>query len=240
FGLSDHLASDDYTPEHALELVERVRANFHLDRFHVAGHSLGGFFAWYYAAHHPDRVDRLVLIDPIGYPQTMPAAASALAYPLLGEIVCLGAPRFLIERLLQTAYGDPRCVDAALIERSCALLSQRRNRVALIRTLRRLREYRNNFELCRSIALVRAPTLLLWGGRDRWVPPSLLQHWRRDLPAAQVKIYPALGHLPMEELPERTARDVHAFLSEAAQPALSEETSPENVRRERIAHARGA
>jgi hypothetical protein len=53
----------------------------------------------------------------------------------------------------------------------------------------------------------------MWGDRDRWVPPSLIEAWRRDLPRAAVKIYPGVGHIPMEEIPELTAWDAHEFLT---------------------------
>jgi pimeloyl-ACP methyl ester carboxylesterase len=61
---------------------------------------------------------------------------------------------------------------------------------------------------------VQAPTLLMWGGKDRWVPPKLIERWRADLRDLRVKLYPELGHIPMEERPELTAADAHAFLQD--------------------------
>ncbi len=240
FGLSDQLGSDDYTPEHVLELVEQVRANFHLERFHLAGHSLGGFLSWYYAAHHPDRVERLILLEPIGYPQKLPPFASLLSQPGIGELVRAGAPRFLVARLLRAAYGDPRLVTDELVDRYHALLSRRRHRVALVRTFRRLRAYHDDAALCRQIPLVRAPTLLLWGQLDRWVPAALLASWRRDLPTAEVRVYPGVGHLPMEELPGQTARDAHEFLSPSERRAFTDAPIAADTPPVRLAHARGA
>jgi pimeloyl-ACP methyl ester carboxylesterase len=213
FGLSDHLASDDYTPEHAIELVEQVRGRLHLDRFFLAGNSLGGFFSWYYAAHHPEHVEKLILIDPIGYPQKLPSIISLLSLPVLGELAGYLSPRFLVDRSVRLAYGDPNLISEALIDRYYALLLHGKNRSAMVRTFRQLRGHRNDPTVCRDIQRVRAQTLLMWGECDRWVPPSLIEAWRRDLPKAQVKIYPGVGHLPMEELPELTAWDAHEFLS---------------------------
>lgn len=212
FGLSERLPSDDYTPEHAVELLEQVLAQLHVERCHLAGNSLGAFFAWYYAAHHPLRVERLILIDPIGYPQTLPPLASLLALPVVGELA-LSAPRALVARQLQHLYGDPTRLSDEVVTRYHALLARGKNRGAMVRTFRRLRAYKNDRELSREIPLVRAPTLLMWGGRDPWVPATLLSTWRRDLPAAEVKLYPDAGHMPMEELPEQTARDADAFLA---------------------------
>ncbi len=43
---------------------------------HLVGSSLGGCLSWYYAATHPEHVDRLILIDPLCYPQRMPLPSS--------------------------------------------------------------------------------------------------------------------------------------------------------------------
>ena len=87
FGLSDHLADPEhYSPEHSMALFDKLRAALGLERFHIAGNSLGGFMAWYYAVHHPDRVDKLILIDPIAYPQPLPPIMQFVALPGIGEI----------------------------------------------------------------------------------------------------------------------------------------------------------
>jgi pimeloyl-ACP methyl ester carboxylesterase len=52
------------------------------------------------------------------------------------------------------------------------------------------------------------PTLLLWGSEDRIVPPGQAEHWQRLLPHAQLKMFPAAGHLVLDEAPQ--ARDAVA------------------------------
>jgi pimeloyl-ACP methyl ester carboxylesterase len=53
----------------------------------------------------------------------------------------------------------------------------------------------------------------MWGSADRWVPATLVDQWRAHLPHLELRLYPGLGHTPMEESPFETARDAHAFLS---------------------------
>lgn len=213
FGLSGHLPSDDYTPEHAIELLDQILAHMHVEEVALAGNSLGGFLAWYYAAHRPERVSRLILVNPIGYPQSLPSWVALASLPWVGDAARLFAPRLVVERCLREVYGDPSRVTAALVDRYHALLSRPSNRAALVKTCRRLRVYRADFELARQISRVRAPTLLMWGVRDRWVPASLVPAWRRDLTNLAVLLYPDAGHMPMEELPEQTAEDAHTFLA---------------------------
>lgn len=241
-GLSEHLASDDYTPEHAVELIEQVRRQLHLERFYLAGNSLGGFFGWYYAAHHPEAVEKLILIDPIGYPQKLPPLVSFVSLPLVGELCRWVSPRFVVDRNVRTAYGDPSLVSADVVDRYHQLLLRGKNRLAMVQTFRQLRVHKDDREVCRHIQRVRAPTLLMWGERDRWVPLSLIEAWRRDLPRSQVKVYPGVGHIPMEEIPELTAWDAHEFLS-AGSELSSDPASPASERSPSVApfvYARGA
>ena len=72
FGLTGPMASGDYTPEYAVEFFEKVRTLLGEERFHLVGNSLGGFLSWYYAACYPQHVERLILIDPLCYPQRLP------------------------------------------------------------------------------------------------------------------------------------------------------------------------
>jgi pimeloyl-ACP methyl ester carboxylesterase len=56
------------------------------------------------------------------------------------------------------------------------------------------------------------PTLILWGGADRWVPVADAFRFQNDIKGAQLEIFEKLGHNPMEEDPKATAAAVAAFL----------------------------
>ncbi len=198
FGSSACLASDDYSPEYALELIDQVCSHLHLEQLSIAGNSLGGFFAWYYAAHRPERVEKLVLLDPVGYPQKLPPLVSLMSLPLVGGLAGYLSPDKLLERVLHA-----------------------RTPGAMVQVSRQLASF--DGDLARHIPRVRCPTLLMWGQEDRWTPVELLDAWRRDLPCAQVKVYPGVGHVPMEEIPELTALDAHAFLSGGARASWDDE-----------------
>ncbi len=69
------------------------------------------------------------------------------------------------------------------------------------------------------------PTLILWGGRDRWVPVADAFRFQTDIKGAQLEVFEALGHNPMEEDPKRTAAAVAAFLQPIG-PALPPPPEP--------------
>ena len=43
------------------------------------------------------------------------------------------------------------------------------------------------------------PTLIIWGGKDRWVPTADAFRFQNDIKGAELEIFEALGHNPMEE-----------------------------------------
>jgi pimeloyl-ACP methyl ester carboxylesterase len=220
FGLTGPMASENYTPEYAMEFFEMFRAalagthpDLNLEKFHLAGNSLGGFIAWYYAANYPQHVDKLILIDPIAYPQELPFIINFASKPFWGWVASRDAPRFIIKRNVRKVYGRPHRVTDETIDRYHELLLREGNRKSMVEYFRTLKKYSTNEEICKRIADVRAPTLLMWGQDDRWVPVELVDRWRQDLRNVEVKIYETAGHIPMEEIPDETVVDAYAFLS---------------------------
>jgi pimeloyl-ACP methyl ester carboxylesterase len=54
--------------------------------------------------------------------------------------------------------------------------------------------------------------LLLWGEPDRWIPHSFGERLKAGIAGAELVTWPDAGHVPMEELPDATAREVDRFL----------------------------
>ena len=68
-GLTGAWPRDEYTVEAYADFIEVLVDALNLDRFVLAGHSLGGAVAWTFAATRPDRVSQLILVDSAGYPR---------------------------------------------------------------------------------------------------------------------------------------------------------------------------
>ena len=66
-----------------------------------------------------------------------------------------------------------------------------------------------------GITEISVPTLVMWGEKDTITPFELIENWQRDLPDATYITYPELGHVPMEEAPVQTARDLRDYLGQA-------------------------
>lgn len=191
-------------------VVDRLVRRLELESFSLAGNSMGGAVAWNYAVMHPGKVEKLILIASRGYPseEPMPAIFKAYATPVIGQLMTRVTPRAAIAASLRKVYGDPDKVDDDLITQYHDLTLRAGNREA---TRQRLSAPSND-RLLPRIGTITAPTLILWGSEDRWILPKYASHFARDIENSTLRLYEGLGHAPMEEDPERTARDARAFL----------------------------
>ena len=177
----------------------------------VAGNSLGGEIAWQMAAQAPARVAGLVLVDAAGYrfeSDSIPLGWQIARLPVIGHITEHLLPRALITQGLQLVMGDPAHVTEAMVDRYYELTLREGNRAALIE---RARSWTPDEGVTR-IQGVSAPTLVLWGAKDRLIPLAVAQRFANDIPGSRVVSFPALGHVPQEEDPAATLAAVRPFL----------------------------
>ena len=224
FGLTGPFAGDYptrwagqplYTADHYARFVLDLLDRLAVQRFVVAGNSLGGDVAWHIAAAAPDRVAQLVLVDAAGYrftPDDIPLGWRIARLPVLGRVTEHFLPRPFVLQGLRAVYGNPAKIDEALIDRYYELTLRAGNRAALVQ---RLQAWSPD-EGVEKVVGVSAPTLILWGGRDRLIPPALAQRFEADIPGSQRVVFDDLGHVPHEEDPLRTVAAVKAFLGLAA------------------------
>lgn len=189
--------------------LERFVDALHLDRFALAGNSLGGGVAWTFAARHPERVGKLILVDALAFPQPTPLSLPQRIadMPVVGDLLLYVAPRDQIAAVLRSAYGDPSKVTDALIDRYRDLLRYDGNREAMLMRLR----HPDKFDTA-PLKTLSMPVLILWGGKDSWTEPSTAFRLQQEIPNAQLQIFSEAGHLPMEEIPDQSAAAAGKFL----------------------------
>lgn len=191
-------------------VVDDLTRRLGLSRFTLGGNSMGGEVAWTYALDHPDRVERLVLVDAAGWPT--PGRGGGMIFKFLGNPVGRRVLkdieiRPLMTQALRSAYVDPKLVTPALVERYVdlargpghrdILLGQRPRRVAT----------------APDLARIHVPTLVMFGQDDRLIPAADGEKFHKAIPGATLILYPGVGHLPMEQIPRRSADDLKAWLA---------------------------
>ena len=202
---------DDYRADNLARFTLDLLDALHVQRFTIGGNSLGGEVAWRVAAMAPSRVDRLILVDATGYafvPEHVPVGFQLARVPGLNRISEFLTPRSVVEDSLRDVYGDPSRVTGALVDRYFEMMMREGNRRAL-----NLRMSVIASDLAPDrIKTLKLPTLILWGGKDRLVPPVNAERFHADIAGSQLVVFPALGHVPHEEDAQQSVAPVRAFL----------------------------
>lgn len=200
----------DCTSSSVAKFVWNVLDKLGIEKLSIAGSSWGGLIALRMTEAAPDRVNALVLLDSSGLPSP-PSSVNRLARYAVGRLLLtdfLGD--YIVRRSLGEAFYDRTKVTDDLV-----------NQVV---TLNRTAGNRQGQLLCRASLLaetqtprptwagLKQPTLIIWGQDDPWIPVANAQAIARLLANARVQEYSHVGHLPMEERPDRVAADIVDFL----------------------------
>jgi pimeloyl-ACP methyl ester carboxylesterase len=211
FGLTGRAPDRDYRVTRYARVVTSLMDQLGIARADLAGNSLGGRVAAVVALDHPDRVRKLVLVDAAGLSGQRPPSIFRLARtPIVNRLLTVVTPRFLVKNNVLEVYGDPSRVDDVLIDRYERLLRAEGNRNALLDRLNGPPDP----DLDDRLKEIRAPVLLLWGERDRWIPVSFGERFRDGIAGSRLVVIRGAGHVPMEESPDETVGDAERFLTE--------------------------
>jgi pimeloyl-ACP methyl ester carboxylesterase len=165
-------------------LLVRWMDQLDLERASLVGHSMGGLIVAELAADAPERVDRLVLVDPAALPLDTRLLTHALS--LLHELRTI-SPSFLPVLIADALRAGPltlwRAANALMLA-----------------------------DLRPKLAHIRAPTLAIWGEHDALVPIAFAQQLAKYLPYEELVVIKGAGHVPMWDRPQAFNRVLTEFL----------------------------
>lgn len=215
-GLTGPDPKRDYSTAHYVAVVDAVARALQLQRFALAGNSMGGGVAWRYAAAHPDTVSALILVDASGAPykggDKIPLGFRLARLPVVQDVVGGLLPRSLVASSLRGVVSNQAIVTPAMIDRYWELLRYPGERSATIDRL----SLPYPQPAPDALQRLTMPTLILWGREDRVIPVASTAWFQHGIPQSRTIVYDHVGHLPMEEVPDRSAAEVAAFLTATA------------------------
>lgn len=207
-GLSEPDAMGRYDDRRSFEVLTALMDQLGIRQASLIGNSIGGRIAWGFAAEHPDRVSKLVLVSPDGFASAGFSYGVAPKVPKTLEAMQYVLPRFMLKMNLAPAYGDPKALTEGMVDRYYDLMLAPGSRAALIDRMRQ-----TVLESPEGIlGRIKAPVLLVWGEKDGAIPVSNAADYQRLLPRSELVTFPGIGHLPQEEAPQATLPAVRAFL----------------------------
>lgn len=206
-GASSKRAEETYDVPY---LVARLAAGFDamgLERFHIAGNSLGGMVALLYAHEHPDRVVTLGLFDAAGVDPPRESEFERLL--AAGDNPLIVDDRADFDRLMALIFEEPPPMPwpvGAVLARRFAERADFHQKIWTDIWERRR-------EITGLLPQVRTPVFVLWGAQDRILDRSSVEVFIEGLPDAEAHVLERTGHSPMIERPARTAALYRDFVA---------------------------
>lgn len=206
-GFGDSQApADGYTMDRLAADVMAVADVMGVDRFVLAGHSMGGYVAFRVAARGPDRLAALVLVDSRA--EADDEAGRRRREEAITRIVGGGRENFLDDFIPNLVAPDTRRRSPRLLDELRAMAQGVPDRV-LAGCLAGMRDRPDSRELLPTLTV---PVLVMVGEDVAITPPASAQAMADAVGRAQLAIIPGAGHTPPMERPVAAAEVMVAFL----------------------------
>ncbi len=206
----------DYALTDQAQFLHGLMAALNLDTATLIGNSMGGGVALEFTRLYPDRVDRLVLVDSMGFGSEISLGIRLIILPAIVNL--LRPSRWMIPAMLRANFYDGNSLPPEWIEfRYPVFAIPGRNHVIL-------KLGQSNFNLAGVLPEVYQPilaslpninqkTLIIWGDCDRIIPVKHAYIAAERLPNSQLHIFSNCGHHPYLEYPAKFDRLVLDFLA---------------------------
>ncbi|HEX8174837.1 MAG TPA: alpha/beta hydrolase [Pyrinomonadaceae bacterium] len=175
-----------------VDFLDRLYSELKIERATLVGNSMGGWIAALYTIAHPERVERLVLVDAAGFapPKDFDAKQLAALNPSTREgIRALSALVFYNKQL----YLSDAAIDFSLTQRMGA--GDGYTIQSLIESIARREDMLDG-----RLTSIKQPTLIIWGRQDGLTPlRELGERFKREIAGSELIVFEECGHVPMVE-----------------------------------------
>jgi len=203
FGESSHPLDADYRYAAQAERLHAFVQALGITRVHLGGNSMGGGIAMSYAAQHPQEVQSLWLIDAAGLPDAPTAELRRLVEAGTNPLMVRTEDDF--PRLVAFTMSDPPWIP------DFAMDVMARERIANQALEDKVFRQIATDSVEAAITGLATPTLITWGGEDRGLDVRTAAVLHAKLPNSRVEVMPGIGHVPMLERPEESAKSYLRF-----------------------------
>jgi pimeloyl-ACP methyl ester carboxylesterase len=188
-----------------------------IEKATLIGNSMGGGVALEFTKLYPDRVDKLVLVDSMGFGKEISLGIRLITLPAVVSLLRPG--RWMIPAMLRSNFYDGKQLPPEWIEFRYPIFAIPERNLVILRI------GQSNFNLAGvlpqvyqpildSLPNISQPTLIIWGEDDRIIPAKHAYIAAAGIPNSQLQIFPNCGHHPYLEYPAKFDRLVLDFMAE--------------------------
>jgi len=190
-----------------LELLSALKIKEPVD---LVGSTMGGAIAVIIAANNPEKVNKIVLINPAGYPANFPLAGRIVRLPVVGDYLTYAFGNILIRNSLKDYFYK--------LDRFPQFLEKYNEQTKYIGFKRAILSTLRNFDLddqkasYETVGKQKRQVMLIWGMQDKIYPIGNSEKVRAAIPGTEFHTLNGTGHIPNYEAPERVNSFIVEFL----------------------------
>jgi len=210
FGLTGPNKTNDYSSKMYVDFFDRFLHQIGIDTFAMAGNSLGGEIAWKYALAHPEKVTKLILVDPAGFYSTE-KGNGAIIFKLVkikwfANLMSKVDTKIIVNQTVKDVYFDDTKITDKQVQLYYDMSMREGNRESFSQRVQQVDK-----EPILDVTAIKTPTLIQWGKQDILIDISLANHFTK-IKDSKFIVYDNCGHSPQEEIPAKSVIDVLNFL----------------------------
>jgi pimeloyl-ACP methyl ester carboxylesterase len=214
WGYSERLKELNYSYELYGKQIVGFMDALKIPKASLVGQSMGGGISVYVAAHFPDRVDKLILVDPAVIPYPMTTTGRVYQLPYVGEFLNAIPGNGLIKKNIQTVwFYDPKKVTDDYVEEVARPMTIKGSLDGMMFILRNVLKEPYVEAEAQKLAQLNKPILIIHGREDKAIPLDRSQKVNALWKGSQLVIFEKAGHTPQEEYPEKFNPLAVEFLS---------------------------
>lgn len=216
FGNSDKARDLDHSHRARAEHLKALLDALNIPKAHLVTHDVGGVAGLLFAVEHPERVDRLVLLNTTVYKRDYrPPLPQMLQFvPVLRDVSRPLFQKPAFEFFFKEGLARPERVPRDVLENHWRLVSSRDGVRSVFDTWSQIPEGGASIEKIRAeMPRFQGKVLVLFGAEDPYLPPPNAERLAKAFPHAELQLLAGAGHFVMEDAPEEVAERVDAFLT---------------------------
>ncbi len=215
FALTGPNKENNYSFEYYTKFIYKFLLKLNVKKCNLAGNSLGGGIALFYALEYPNKVNKLILIDSDGYSFSS-KTKSTIGFiaiktlgkiPIINEFLNVITPEFMVKKSVEDVYYDKSKITQKTYEMYNDFLLREGNRKALVKKFAATR-----IDKSKEIKNISMPTLIIWGGKDQSIPIECAYKFKKNIRNSELVIIKNSGHIPMEESPKEIISIINNFI----------------------------
>ncbi|WP_184727533.1 alpha/beta fold hydrolase [Saccharopolyspora phatthalungensis] len=214
YGASERPPNRDTSVTAQAGLLAEALTQRGIQRCTLIAHDIGGAVAQIFATRHPDRIDRLMLIDTVSYDSWPSSTWRQIIRDHLDDYAAMPQADFeaMLTRQLRMTVADPARMSG---ETLAAYLAPHRTPMGRASFFAHQVRHYNSEPTQRLAPLLKtltAPTRIVWGAEDRWQPVTFAERLAADIPNAALSVVAGAGHFLMEDNPARVVEEIQTLL----------------------------